>query len=132
EFLDFARVELQFSPQSVDKYRDCLRQVQKIIGDLEVAKISAAEILGLKAAMLARGNSVCRQTVILAATKRLLSYCAGQLDLPVMPAESITIPKRPRREVAYLTADEVARFVSVIPLVTDRGRPYLSGLRFRA
>jgi len=33
QFLEFARVELQFSPQTNIKYGDCLRQVIALIGE---------------------------------------------------------------------------------------------------
>ena len=39
----------------------------------------------------------------------------------------ITVPKRPRREVAYLTLEEIGRFVATIPLETSGG-----SLSFRA
>src|SRR5207244_2234259 len=43
-----------------------------------------------------------------------------------------TVPKRPRREVAYLTVDEVERFVNSISLTNLDDRPSIAGLRFRA
>jgi site-specific recombinase XerD len=132
QFLEFARVELQFAPQSIEKYDDCLRQVRRMIGDRAVTEIRLDDIQNLKSQMLGRGNSVCRQIVILAATKRLLSFCRERLDLPVLDPACITIPKRPRREVVFLTADEVNRFVRAIPLTTSRDGPHLPGLRFRA
>jgi site-specific recombinase XerD len=132
KFLEFARVELRFAPQSIAKYADCLRQVRRILGDTLVLDISTSDILKLKSQMLARGNGACRQIVILAAAKRLLDYCHKQLRLPVLDPEIITIPKRPRREVLYLTAEEVDRFVCSIPLNTSRDRPHLPGVRFRA
>ena len=61
-----------------------------------------------------------------------MQYCRDQLFLPVIDTESVTIPKRPRREVVYLTADEVERFVCAIPLVTQKNQPHHPGLRFRA
>jgi site-specific recombinase XerD len=82
--------------------------------------------------MFEQGHSVCWQIVLLAATKRLLQYCRGQLGLAVIDSDAVTIPKRPRREVVYLTADEVDRFVRAIPLVTVRSQPHHLGLRFRA
>jgi len=90
------------------------------------------EILKLKAGMLGRGNGVCRQVVILAGLKRLLLYCRDHLRLNVLDPETIVIPRRPRREVAFLNPDEVDRFVHAIPLLTRCGAPHLAGLRFRA
>jgi site-specific recombinase XerD len=132
QFLEFARVELQFSPQTIEKYDYCLRRVARAIGDRPVTEIAPADITGLKSQMIARGNSICWQVAMLAAVKRLLIYCREQWNAPVLDPESIAIPKRPRRAVLYLTTDEVERFVGVIPLTTLRGRPHLPGLRFRA
>ena len=76
QFLEFARIELQFAAQSVAKYDDCLRQVCRMIGDHPVTEIGAVDITNVKAQMLARGNSVCRQIVILAAVKGLWRFAA--------------------------------------------------------
>jgi site-specific recombinase XerD len=97
-----------------------------------VTNIGPGDITELKSHMLTRGNSVCRQIVILAALKRMLMFCRDRLGLPVLDPDLITIPKRPRREVVYLTAEEVKRFIRTIPLTTSRDAAHLPGLRFRA
>ena len=132
QFLDYARVELQFGAQTLEKYEYCLKRVQRIIGDRPVTEINETDILNLKSWMIGRGSSVCWQIVMLAATKRLLQYCRDQLRLAVIDPDLVTVPKRPRREVVFLTVDEVDRFVRVIPLVTLKNRPHHPGLRFRA
>src|SRR5713226_8395205 len=131
QFLDYARVELQFGQQTIDKYAYCLKRVRRRLGDLPVTEVTAADIVKLESQMLTAGNSVCWQVVVLAATKRLLQFCRDRLALPVLDADVVTIPKRPRREVIYLTADEVDRFVRAIPLKTAKSQPHRSGLRFR-
>ncbi len=82
--------------------------------------------------MLSKGNSVSRQVSILAALKRLLQFLRDEYELAVLDPASVVIPKRPRREVLFLTTDEVERFVAAIPLATERGKPSLNGIRFRA
>src|SRR5205085_4024469 len=52
--------------------------------------------------------------------------------LLVLDPASVIIPKRPRREVVYLTVDEVERFVRAIPETTSKNQPHSLGLRFRA
>jgi site-specific recombinase XerD len=113
-FLDYARVELQFGAQTIEKYEYCLRRLQRSLGDRPVTEITAADVTKLKSEMLARGNGVCWQVIMLAATKRLLLFCQQRLGLLVLDPASVIIPKRPRREVVYLTIDEVERFVSSI------------------
>jgi site-specific recombinase XerD len=63
--------------------------------------------------------------------KRFLKYVAEECNLTSLPADAVMIPRRPRREVGYLTVEEVERFVSSIKLHTGGGHIYLPGLRFR-
>jgi len=132
EFLVYAQVELRYSPQSLVKYRDCLRQVVKVLGDKSITDYDKNDILALKSSMLSRNLSVSRQVSILAATKRFFQFCREQRALPALYPETILIPKQPRREVTYLTPQEVERFVDTIPLTTGAGTVYMAGLRFRA
>src|SRR3984957_9620593 len=132
QFLEYARVELQFGAQTLEKYEYCLKRLARALGDRPVTEINASDITGIKSEMLARGNGVCWQIVTLASVKRLLLFCQNCLLLPVLDSAAVTIPKRPRREVVFLTPDEVARFVAVIPLATSKNRPHHPGLRFRA
>lgn len=92
-FLAHARVELDFSGQTILKYKDCLRQIARMIGDFPVTEYSKDHIFALKSAMLARNHSVGRQVTILAAFKRMLLFCQGVLALPVLDPELIVMPK---------------------------------------
>jgi integrase/recombinase XerD len=132
EFLLFAEVELSFSKETIVKYRDCLRQVQKILGDFVVTDFSKSELMTVKAALLARNLSVNRQIGILLVLKRFYRYLKEERSLAVLDPEEIRPPRRPRKEVAYLTAEEVQRFVSIIKISNHRGYSYVAGLRFRA
>lgn len=131
-FLDYARVELGFSGQTIDRYAYCLKRVGRSLSDLSVTAVSESDITQLKSEMLIAGNSVHWQIVMLAATKRLLQFCRERLNLNALDPASILIPTRPRREVVYLNADEVDRFVRAIPLTTLKNGPHMHGLRFRA
>jgi site-specific recombinase XerD len=66
--------------------------------------------------------------------KALLEYARTVEHREVFPAEEITFPKRERRQVVYLTPQEIERFISTIKIQTYSRpyRPYLTGLRFRA
>jgi site-specific recombinase XerD len=132
QFLEYARVELQFGAQTLEKYEYCLRRLVRALGDRLVTEITAADITHIKSEMLGRGNGVCWQIVTLASIKRLLLFCRDQLKLPVLDPAGVAIPKRPRREVVFLTPDEVARFVAAIPLTTLKNQPHHPGIRFRA
>ena len=131
-FLQYARAELGFADQSVVKYRDCLRQVLRLLSDKPLPCYDRRDVLALKSAMLAKGHSVSRQVSILAAFRRLLAFAREFYNLPVLDAAAITVPKRPRRDVVFLTPAEVGGFLSAIAVYNERGQVVLSALRFRA
>jgi site-specific recombinase XerD len=131
-FLAYARAELQFAEQSLIKYQDCLRQVQRLIGDRSLDAYSKDDVLLLKTMMLSRGHSVSRQVSILSAFKSLLEYCRHHHNWLVLAPDTISVPKRPRREVVYLTSDEVSRFLAVIPLASASRTRRASSRRQRA
>jgi len=132
EFLFYAEVELQFSRETLVKYRDCLKQVQRLIGDKPMDLYCKEDVWSLKSKLLARGLSAGRQVSILSAFKRLMRFCREDRNWPVIDPEMIVIPKRPRREVIFLSPEEISRFLDVIPLETLDGQLCISGIRFRA
>jgi len=132
EFLFYAKVRLRFARQSLIKYQDCFRQITRILGDRSLASYTQSDLLSLESSMLSKGSSVSRQVSILTALKRLLQFAKEERQLPVLDPSLVVIPKRPWRDVVFLTADEVERFVIAIPLATRRGEPSPTGLRFRA
>jgi integrase/recombinase XerD len=132
KFLVYAEVELRFGPESIIKYRDCFRQIQRTVGDRPVGSYIKDDLLVLKQTLLRRNLSVSRQVSILAALKGLLRFCQSEESLTVLDPESVVPPKRPRRDAVFLTVEEIERFVAAIPLVTLAGAPCLRGLRFRA
>lgn len=132
DFLEYARAELGFGPQTLDKYKYCLGRLARFYGDSSVTSLGASDLLHLKSWLIEKQTSNAWQIVMLSSLKRLLRYCRDHRKLQVLDPAEITLPKRPRREVLYLTPDEVARFVAVIPLETRRGKPHRQGVRFRA
>jgi|SRR5438270_310437 len=132
EFILYARVELGMSVQTAAKYEECLKQVWLCWGEQTMTVYTSADLMRLKERMLNKKHSVSRQSTILLALKRFLRFCKEQKKMAVMDPEQIVAPRRPRREVLFLTPEEVQRFVSSIDLSTCRGEPRLSGLRLRA
>jgi integrase/recombinase XerD len=132
QFLFYAQVELGFAKESLGTYRDCFRQIVRMIGDRQITHYTHGDVLALKSAMLSKGHGVCRQIVILSALKNVLNFAQDQLRLVVMDPAAVVVPRRPRREVVFLTVDEVERFVSAIKTETFRSKEILTAVRFRA
>jgi len=132
EFVIYARAQENLAAPSVAKYEECLGHVARILGDREVTSYIPDDLLQLQDALLSKGLSVSRRASILIAFKRLLGFASEWKRLPVIDHALIRIPRQPRREVVYLTKEEVQRFVDAIQLTGYRGRPLLRGVRFRA
>lgn len=125
-FLDYARYELNFSPQTIIKYRDSIRCFVKELGDKDVRELEPIHFVELKRKMMVRGLSEARVSSVVFAVRSYLNYCKDFLKLDVIDPKSIRPPKRFKREVIYLTKDEVDRLINAIS--TKR----ITGLRFRA
>jgi site-specific recombinase XerD len=98
---------------------------------MSITELNKATVLTLKANMMRRGLSICRQVSILLVLKRFLAYAGDEVGLSALDPDAVAIPRRPRREVGYLTAEEVERFIASIKLQTGDRHIYLPGLRFR-
>jgi len=126
DFLEYARYELNFSPQTIIKYRDSLKCFVRDVGDKPVEQFDVMDFVRLKKAMMERGLSESRIASVVYATRSFMSYCKNFLKLSVVNPKSIRPPKIYRREVIYLKKEEVETFVNVI----DTSK--WNGLRFKA
>lgn len=132
EVLSWLQVEAGFRPESVLKYKDCLKHAARILSDPPIRRLAKTDILRLKSDLISRNLSASRQTGIIIALKRLLLYCRDELKIVCLDPEELRPPKRPRRVVEYLTPEDIQKFTDSIRVETYRGAPHLSGLRFRA
>lgn len=126
EFLTWLQVEKRFAQSSIVSYRSRLKCFVRDVGDIELDKFSMEHIFKLKQILHQRENSEVFIGVCLACIKGLLKYYREHYSasLQINP-DLITIPKRPRREVVFLTSEEIQRFRDSIDT-----KP-LYGLRFR-
>jgi integrase/recombinase XerD len=115
-FLEYARYELNFSPQTIRKYRKSLQYFVRDIGDKPVEQYEVQEFVHLKKLMMERGN--CETTIagIVYAVRSFLTYCKNFLNLNVLSPKQIRPPKRVRREVIFLTKEEIEAFIKTISL----------------
>jgi len=125
-FLDYARYELNFSPQTIKKYGKSLEYFIRDIGDKPVGQYEVQEFVKLKRLMMERGN--CETTIagIVYAVRSFLLYCKNFLGLTTLNPKQIRPPKRFKREVIFLTKEEIEAFLNTIDVKK------WNGLRFRA
>ncbi len=133
-FIRYIKFELSLSPQTAEKYQDALGWVIRDIGDIEVTQINQNHITLLKQRMMIRGAGEARVGTIIFALKSFLKYCKEFLDLGVLDNKKVKSPKRHRREVLFLTPEEIQQFIDTIKLEKGRTREKsyrMDGLRFR-
>lgn len=125
-YLEYALYELNFSIGTIVRYRDSLKSFRKDIGDRDIRELTLQDFVTVKRLMAERGLSVARISGVIFAMRSLLNYCRKFLKIQTINPKEIRAPKHPKREVIFLTPEEVNIFIETI----DTKR--LSGLRFRA
>jgi len=126
EFLNWLQVERRFAKSSIISYRSRLKCIIRDIGDVKISDIATEHIFKLKSILYDRQNSEVFTGVVMASIKGLLLYSRDQLKIPLqIDPNTITIPKRKKKEVVYLTVEEINRFRNSININT------VCGLRFR-
>jgi len=132
-FVEYMWVERRFSAATVSKYKENIVSFMREVGDVAIAELGFAHIIALKGRMAARGAQESRMASMIFAIKSLLGYARDVLQIRVMDLSVIRAPKPPRREVAYLSPDELNKFISAIPVTNCwTQEPRLDGQCFRA
>src|SRR5712692_3767457 len=133
QFIDYMAVERRFSPATIKKYREDLEWFMRHIGNLPVSDVRAEHFFMIKSLLTRKGAHTSRISGVIAGLKSFLIYCDTGLHLAVFDPKQIRAPRIPRREVVYLTPDELNQFMSSIKLETEWGEtPRPVGYCFRA
>lgn len=125
DFLEYSRYELNYSPKTIFKYGESLNWFIRDIGDKEVEALTVQDFVRLKKMMMERGAGPLRIGSVVFATKSFLNYCRNFLQLKTLDPKQIRPPKRLKREVIFLTKEEIEAFLGSI------GESTLTELRFR-
>ncbi len=121
-FLLHGQVERGYSPQTLDKFRECFRSwIQPRLGQLALEDVTYLDLLEFRRVMAETGLSVARQYSILMVLKLLFRFCRTRLHVPCYDPAEISLPRRVSRKVEFLTEQEVAQLVRIIPTHTSTG-----------
>ena|SRR2546425_305688 len=96
-------------PSTIARYCEALSWVIRDVGDLPMARVNTAHILSLRRKMDQRGCGEARVAAILNALRSFLKFCRDVLRLAVLDPRHIRVPRIPRRDVAYLTKEELGK-----------------------
>jgi site-specific recombinase XerD len=105
DFLEYLEIEQGRSEKTLRNYEHYLTRLSDFAGDIKVADIT--------------------QNYHLIALRAFLKFCAKR-DIPAMAPDKIELARVARKQVTFLTADEVQRMLDVPDTTT------VSGLRDRA
>lgn len=136
-FIRYGQYEMFFSPQTVKKYEESLNWIIRDLGDISVEEITLAHITILKQKIITRGAGEARVSSMVFALKSFLNYCRNMLELEVLDTKKIKSPRRTRREVVFLTSEEIQQYVDSIKIENKwdgnsrRKCVNMDGLRFR-
>jgi integrase/recombinase XerD len=113
-FLDWARYEMRRSPSTVCRYQEALRWLVRDVGDQPVARLHLGHLLTLRRKMEERGCGEARMASILHALRSLLNFCRTVLKIPALDPSHVRAPRIPRRDVVFLTKEEVSQLLEAI------------------
>ena len=115
-FLGYGKVELRWASGTLEKYEDAMGWVIRWLGEIPPGRITQQHILLIKAQCARRNLGPSRIAHILAALKAFLRFCQLAVGLETMDVKQIRLPRIPKREVQFLTPDEIQQYVAAIPL----------------
>jgi len=113
-YLDHCELEKEMSPTSIYEYGKTIRWTIETLGDLEVEEINEEHIVKLKKYYIQRELRPATRAHNLSVIRELLKFCQSELHLDVMDADKIKRPKIPKRQVEYLTEEELKQFFNSI------------------
>lgn len=132
QFLSYGRFEKQFATQTLSKYAECLNWIVRHLGDIDIGQLDLASVNILRQKVLERGVSNARLASIIFVLKNLLRFCNTNLNIQTINPTDIASPKRPHREVVFLSTEEIQQFIKSIDISFKNGELNIQGLRFRA
>ena len=112
-FSDWNRYEVRRSLSTVRRYEENLGWVIRYIGDVVVGELHAGHLMELRRKMEERGCREARMASILNSLRSFLKFCR-YAHIVAMDPRQVRIPRIPRRDVVFLTKEEVAQYLDSI------------------
>jgi site-specific recombinase XerD len=130
-YLAYAEHEWRLAKKSLESYREGVLFALFLLGDITPNDLDREKVLALKAAMASRDAGPARMCGVINALRSFLRFCTLGLGMEVLDPKFIRPPRVPKREVIFLTPEEIERFVSAIPVYSGK-QIDLRGLVFRS
>lgn len=122
QFVDYARYDLRLSENTVNKYEDCLNFVAQDLPHIKSpADLSFTDITLLKKHTFERGAYESRVNSMIFALRKFLAYCRELQNIATINPKDIKPMKLAKRQVIFLTKEEVQMFLNSIKTNTVFG-----------
>lgn len=131
DFLEYLEIEQNRSQKTIRNYDHYLTRLIDFAGDIEVSDIDAELIRKWRLWLNRLGTNVSdelsktTQNYHLIALRSFLKFCAKR-DIAALPADKVELARVQRKQVTFLSEDELARLFAQPDMTT------LPGLRDRA
>lgn len=131
DFLEYLEIERGRSQKTTENYHLYLNRLVEFAGDIKVSQIDNELIRKWRLWLNRYKNdndtslSSTTQSYHLIALRSFLSYCAKR-DIDTLAPSKIELPKVKRKQVTFLTPEEIARILKKVDIGSE------SGLRDRA
>lgn len=131
DFLEYLEIEQNRSQKTIRNYDHYLTRLIDFAGDIEVSDIDAEMIRKWRLWLNRLGTNVSdelgktTQNYHLIALRSFLKFCAKR-DIAALPADKVELARVQRKQVTFLSEDELARLFAQPDMTT------LPGLRDRA
>ena len=122
QFIDYARYDLRLAENTVVKYKDCLYFIIRDLPHLKTpGQITLVDITLLKRKVFERGGHEPRVNSMIFALRKFLAYCQEIHKLDTINPKDIKPMKIPKRQVVFLTKEEVNKLLGSIKSTTKPG-----------
>lgn len=114
DYLEYLELEQNRSPKTIENYHHYLMRFSEATDDIEVGKITSETIRKYRLWLNRYGRefktediSPTTQNYHLIALRSFLKYCSKR-DIPTLPPEKIELARAKRKQVTFLSPDELS------------------------
>jgi site-specific recombinase XerD len=126
EFVEYVEVERGRARRTAENYHLYMERLIEFAGDIDVSEINSELVrkyrLWLNRYVDNQGRELSRitQNYHLVALRSFLKYCSRR-DITTLDAAKIDLPKITKRQVSFLTFDEVSRLFAAVDRKSNNG-----------